>query len=120
MPISFALKPVYYAAVRAVFGVGERGEQPRFDDFVVALLLMGFTPQVSGKQGIFAFEVPREWGVGEMGVVEVREPEEMGKWWSYEYINIVEQLEHILGWSERSFFEIPEGEECPDALYIPF
>ncbi|KAI0669293.1 hypothetical protein C8Q78DRAFT_1080571 [Trametes maxima] len=120
MPVSFALKPRYYAAIQAVFGWGRSHEQPRFDNFTAALIMMGFTPVASNKLEAYCLEVPQEWQHGEGGRLEVPVPKEVCAWWIHEYICIAQQLEAVLGWSGRNFIEILEEEQTSDAIIISF
>ncbi|KAI0643947.1 hypothetical protein C8Q79DRAFT_1012493 [Trametes meyenii] len=118
--ISFALKPRYYVAIQGMFSVGRRQKHPCFDDFLAALMMMGFTPVASSKSEAYCLEVPREWQRGESSTVDVPVPREVCAWWSHEYACIAQQLNVIMGWSERNFIQIPEEEEISNAILIPF
>ncbi|KAI0643948.1 hypothetical protein C8Q79DRAFT_1012494 [Trametes meyenii] len=119
MRVTFALKSRYYAAVQAVFGLGRANEHPHFDDFVAALVMMGFTPVAIDKRDVYCLEVPQDMGTGISGTVEVPVPEDICAWWSHEYARVADQLKKLLGWSEHTFIEIPEDYDTSDALYIP-
>ncbi|KAI0669327.1 hypothetical protein C8Q78DRAFT_1080642 [Trametes maxima] len=117
MPVSFALKPRYYAAIQAYQRVSGGFSQLTIAQ---ALIMMGFTPVASSKLEAYCLEVPQEWQHGEGGGLEVPVPKEVCAWWIHEYICIAQQLEAVLGWSGRNFIEILEEEQTSNAIIVSF
>ncbi|KAI0664420.1 hypothetical protein C8Q70DRAFT_1049902 [Cubamyces menziesii] len=109
MPVKFALKTACYVAIVGVFGCDTRARAGIiFDDFVTALITIGFAWVPNTDNSVLVFQRIRAQGEEGSQQLRVPRPAASDEWWGFEYNEIAHALEDRFNINDANFVEIAD------------